>query len=154
MKKYLVAAFIAFVGVFSVHAQVDKTIEVSDCTPSNLTVEGSTLISKGYGHLVFPEMDYTNYTGFQFEASNFEKLEDNATSVVCSIKIEYLQNGDTEKVTMGIYRTGKKKIDFKSFKAENVGTVSIDPATITKVSIGMGKNKKLDIKDIVLVGKK
>lgn len=154
MKKYLVAAFIAFVGVFSVHAQVDKTIEVSECKPSNLTVDGSTLISKGYGHLVFPEIDYSDYIGINFEAANFEKLDDSATSAVCSIKIEYTDGGDTEKVAMGFYRTGRKKIDFKSFKAENVGTVSIDPSTITKVSIGMGKNKKVDIKNIVLVAKK
>lgn len=154
MKKYLVAAFIACLGVVSVSAQADKTIEVSECKPSNLRVEGSTLISKGFGHLVFPEIDYSDYIGINFEASNFEKLDDSATNAVCSINIEYTDSGDTEKVAMGFYRTGKKKIDFKSFKAENIGTVSIDPSTITKVSIGMGKNKKVDIKNIVLVIKK
>jgi len=55
---------------------------------------------------------------------------------------------------MGFYRTGKKKIEFKSFKDEKQGVISIDPSTITKVSIGMGKNKKVDINNIVLVAKK
>ena len=31
MKKYLVAALVACLGILSVNAQVDKTIEVSQC---------------------------------------------------------------------------------------------------------------------------
>ena len=46
MKKYLVAALVACLGILSVNAQVDKTIEVSQCEANNkLTVEGQTLIS-------------------------------------------------------------------------------------------------------------
>ena len=61
MKKYLVAALVACLGILSVNAQVDKTIEVSQCEANNkLTVEGQTLISTGYGNLVFPENDYTD----------------------------------------------------------------------------------------------
>ena len=56
MKKYLVAALVACLGILSVNAQVDKTIEVSQCEANNkLTVEGQTLISTSYGNLVFPE---------------------------------------------------------------------------------------------------
>ena len=55
---------------------------------------------------------------------------------------------------MGFHRTGKKKIDFNSFKDEKKGVISIDPSSITKVSIGMGKNKQVDISNIVLVAKK
>lgn len=48
MKKYLVAALVACLGILSVNAQVDKTIEVSQCEANNkLTVEGQTLISTG-----------------------------------------------------------------------------------------------------------
>lgn len=72
MKKYLVAALVACLGILSVNAQVDKTIEVSQCEANNkLTVEGQTLISTSYGNLVFPENDYTNYTGINFEATNY-----------------------------------------------------------------------------------
>ena len=131
MKKYLVAALVACLGILSVNAQVDKTIEVSQCEANNkLTVEGQTLISTGYGNLVFPENDYTNYTGINFEATNFEKLDENATNAICSLKIEYTQDG------------------------EKAGKIAIDPSSITKVSIGMGKNKKVDINNIVLVAKK
>ena len=53
MKKYLVAALVACLGILSVNAQVDKTIEVSQCEANNkLTVEGQTLISTSYGNLV------------------------------------------------------------------------------------------------------
>ena len=154
MKKYLVATFIAFLGAFIANAQENKMIDVSKCKASSLTVEGSTLISTGYGQLVFPEDDYTNYTGVNFEVSNFKKLDENATNALCSFKIEYTQDGETVKVSMGFYRTGKKKIDFNSFKDEKNGIISIDPGTITKISIGMGKNKQVDISNIVLVAKK
>ena len=155
MKKYLVAALVACLGILSVNAQVDKTIEVSQCEANNkLTVEGQTLISTSFGNLVFPEDDYSDYTGINFEAANFEKLDEKATGAVCSLKIEYTKNGETVKTSMGFYRTGKKKIEFKSFKDEKQGVISIDPSTITKVSIGMGKNKKVDINNIVLVAKK
>ena len=141
MKKYLVAALVACLGILSVNAQVDKTIEVSQCEANNkLTVEGQTLISTSYGNLVFPENDYTNYTGINFEATNFEKLDENATNAICSLKIEYTQ--------------GKKKVQFSAFKDEKAGKIAIDPSSITKVSIGMGKNKKVDINNIVLVAKK
>ena len=129
-------------------------IDVSKCEASNLTVEGSTLISTGYGQLIFPEDDYTDYTGINFEASNFKKLDENTTDNVCSLKIEYTEEGETVKVSMGFYRTGKKKIDFKSFKDEKQGVISIDPSTITKISIGMGKKKQVDINNIVLAAKK
>lgn len=154
MKKYLVATFIAFLGAFIANAQENKMIDVSKCEASNLTVEGSTLISTGYGQLIFPEDDYTDYTGINFEASNFKKLDENTTDNVCSLKIEYTEEGETVKVSMGFYRTGKKKIDFKSFKDEKQGVISIDPGTITKISIGMGKKKQVDINNIVLVAKK
>ena len=154
MKKYLVAAFVALLGVFNATAQENKTIEVFECEANKLTVEGSTLICTGFGHLVFPKMDYSNYTGINFEAANFEKLDEKATNAICSLKIEYTKNGETVKTSMGFYRTGKKKIEFKSFKDEKQGVISIDPSTITKVSIGMGKNKKVDINNIVLVAKK
>ena len=55
---------------------------------------------------------------------------------------------------MGFHRTGKKNIDFKSFKDEKIGIISIDPGTITKISIGMGKKKQVDVSNIVLVAKK
>ena len=141
MKKYLVAALVACLGILSVNAQVDKTIEVSQCEANNkLTVEGQTLISTGYGNLVFPENDYTNYTGINFEATNFEKLDENATNAICSLKIEYTQDGETVKVSMGFYTQGKKKVQFSAFKDEKAGKIAIDPSSITKVSIGMGKN--------------
>ena len=147
MKKYLVAALVACLGILSVNAQVDKTIEVSQCEANNkLTVEGQTLISTGY--------DYTNYTGINFEATNFEKLDENATNAICSLKIEYTQDGETVKVSMGFYTQGKKKVQFSAFKDEKAGKIAIDPSSITKVSIGMGKNKKVDINNIVLVAKK
>lgn len=153
MKKYLFVfvALIAFLGISNASAQENKIIEVSECTPSRLTVEGSTLISTGYGHLILPEMDYSNYTGVNFEASNFERLDENATKAVCSLKIEYTEEGKTVKATMGFYKTGKKKIEFKSFKDDNKGIISIAPLSITKISIGMGKNKKVDINNIVLI---
>ena len=154
MKKYLVAVFVAVLGAFCANAQENKTIDVNKCKASSLSVEGSTLISNGYGQLVFPENDYTNFTGVNFEASNFKKLNENATNAVCSLKIEYTQDGETVKVSMGFHRTGKKKIDFNSFKDEKKGVISIDPSSITKVSIGMGKNKQVDISNIVLVAKK
>ena len=154
MKKYLVATFIAFLGAFIANAQENKMNDVSKCEASNLTVEGSTLISTGYGQLIFPEDDYTDYTGINFEASNFKKLDENTTDNVCSLKIEYTEEGETVKVSMGFYRTGKKKIDFKSFKDEKQGVISIDPSTITKISIGMGKKKQVDINNIVLAAKK
>ena len=155
MKKYLVAALVACLGILSVNAQVDKTIEVSQCEANNkLTVEGQTLISTSYGNLVFPENDYTNYTGINFEATNFEKLDENATNAICSLKIEYTQDGETVKVSMGFYTQGKKKVQFSAFKDEKAGKIAIDPSSITKVSIGMGKNKKVDINNIVLVAKK
>ena len=155
MKKYLVAALVACLGILSVNAQVDKTIEVSQCEANNkLTVEGQTLISTSYGNLVFPENDYTNYTGINFEATNFEKLDENATNAICSLKIEYTQDGETVKVSMGFYTQGKKKVQFSAFKDEKAGKIAIDPSSITKVSIGMGKNKKVEINNIVLVAKK
>ena len=139
MKKQLVATLVACLGILSVNAQVDKTIEVSQCEANNkLTVEGQTLISTGYGNLVFPENDYTNYTG----------------NAICSLKIEYTQDGETVKVSMGFYTQGKKKVQFSAFKDEKAGKIVIDPSSITKVSIGMGKNKKVDINNIVLVAKK
>ena len=154
MRKYLVATFIAFLGAFIANAQENKMIDVSKCEASNLTVEGSTLISTGYGQLIFPEYDYTDFTGINFEVSNFKKLDANATNAVCSLKIEYTQDGETVKVSMGFHRTGKKNIDFKSFKDEKIGIISIDPGTITKISIGMGKKKQVDVSNIVLVAKK
>ncbi len=39
-------------------------------------------------------------------------------------------------------------------KMKKAGKIVIDPSSITKVSIGMGKNKKVDINNIVLVAKK
>ena len=144
-----------FNGEYLINAQVDKTIEVSQCEANNkLTVEGQTLISTSYGNLVFPENDYTNYTGINFEATNFEKLDENATNAICSLKIEYTQDGETVKVSMGFYTQGKKKVQFSAFKDEKAGKIAIDPSSITKVSIGMGKNKKVDINNIVLVAKK
>ena len=154
MKKYLVAAFVALLGVFNATAQENKTIEVFECEANKLTVEGSTLICTGFGHLVFPKMDYSNYTGINFEATNFEKLDENATNAICSLKIEYTQDGETVKVSMGFYTQGKKKVQFSAFKDEKAGKIAIDPSSITKVSIGMGKNKKVDINNIVLVAKK
>ena len=75
MKKYLVATLVACLGILSVNAQVDKTIEVSQCEANNkLTVEGQTLISTGYGNLVFPENDYTNYTGINLDQLQFYRL--------------------------------------------------------------------------------
>ncbi len=134
MKKYLVAALVACLGILSVNAQVDKTIEVSQCEANNkLTVEGQTLISTSYGNLVFPENDYTNYTGINFEATNFEKLDENATNAICSLKIEYTQDGETVKVSMGFYTQGKKKVQFSAFKDEKAGKIAIDPSSITKV---------------------
>ena len=62
MKKYLVAVFVAVLGAFCANAQENKTIDVNKCKASSLSVEGSTLISNGYGQLVFPENDYTNFT--------------------------------------------------------------------------------------------
>jgi hypothetical protein len=50
MKKYLVAAFVALLGVFNATAQENKTIEVFECEANKLTVEGSTLICTGFGH--------------------------------------------------------------------------------------------------------
>ena len=104
--------------------------------------------------MIFPEYDCTDYTGINFEVSNFKKLNENTTDNVCSLKIEYTEEGETVKVSMGFYRTGKKKIDFKSFKDEKQGVISIDPSTITKISIGMGKKKQVDVSNIVLVAKK
>ena len=43
---------------------------------------------------------------------------------------------------------------YVAFKDEKAGKIAIDPSSITKVSIGMGKNKKVDINNIVLVAKK
>lgn len=155
MKKYLVAALVACLGILSANAQTDKTIEVSQCEANNkLTVEGQTLISTGYGHLVFPEIDYSDYTGINFEASNFAKLEENATDAICSLNIEYTQDDETVKVSMGFYTQGKKKVQFNAFKDVKAGKMTIDPSSITKVTIGMGKNKKVDINNIVLVAKK
>lgn len=85
---------------------------------------------------------------------NFEKLDENATNAICSLKIEYTQDGETVKVSMGFYTQGKKKVQFSAFKDEKAGKIAIDPSSITKVSIGMGKNKKVDINNIVLVAKK
>ncbi|WP_294558199.1 hypothetical protein [uncultured Bacteroides sp.] len=155
MKKYLAVALIACLGVFSANAQEGKTIEVSQCTTNKqLTVEGPTLISTGYGRLTLPENDYAKYAGINFELANFKKLDENATSAVCSLNIEYTKDGETEKVSMGFYSTGKKKVNFSSFKDTNAGTISIDPASITKIAIGMGKDKKVDVNNIVLVSKK
>lgn len=155
MKKYLVAALVACLGILGANAQVNKTVEVSQCKANNnLTVKGQTLISTGYGHLVFPENDYTNYTGINFEATNFEKLEENATNAICSLNIEYTQDNETVKVSMGLYATGKKEVQFNAFKDVKLGKITIDPSSITKVTIGMGKNKKVDINNIVLVAKK
>lgn len=39
MKKYLVAALVACLGILSVNAQVDKTIEVSQCEANNKLTE-------------------------------------------------------------------------------------------------------------------
>lgn len=153
-KLRLVAALVACLGVLSASAQIDKTIEVSQCKANKLTIEGQSLVSTGYGHLAFPDNDYTNYTGINFEASNFEKLEENATNVICSLNIEYTQDNETVKVSMGFYTTGKKKVQFNDFKDVKSGKVNIDPSSISKVSIGMGKNKKVDINNIVLVAKK
>ena len=55
---------------------------------------------------------------------------------------------------MGFYTQGKKKVQFSAFKDEKAGKIAIAPSSITKVSIGMGKNKKVDINNIVLVAKK
>ena len=119
MKKYLVAALVACLGILSVNAQVDKTIEVSQCEANNkLTVEGQTLISTSYGNLVFPENDYTNYTGINFEATNFEKLDEN-TKCHLFIKIEYTQDGETVKVSMGFFiPKAREKVQFSAFKDE------------------------------------
>ena len=57
-------------------------------------------------------------------------------------------------MSMGFYTQGKKKVQFSAFKDEKAGKIAIDPSSITKVSIGMGKNKKVDINNIVLVAKK
>ena len=45
-------------------------------------------------------------------------------------------------------------LSYVAFKDEKAGKIVIDPSSITKVSIGMGKNKKVDINNIVLVAKK
>ena len=88
------------------------------------------------------------------DAMAVEKLDENATNAICSLKIEYTQDGETVKVSMGFYTQGKKKVQFSAFKDEKAGKIAIDPSSITKVSIGMGKNKKVDINNIVLVAKK
>lgn len=153
MKKYLVAALVACLGILSVNAQVDKTIEVSQCEANNkLTVEGQTLISTSYGNLVFPENDYTNYTGINFEATNFEKLDENATNAICSLKIEYTQDGETVKVSMGFYTQGKKKVQFSAFKDEKAGKLQLIQVLLPKFPLGWEK-QKVDINNIVLVAK-
>lgn len=154
MKKYLVAALVACLGILSVNAQVDKTIEVSQCEANNkLTVEGQTLISTSYGNLVFPENDYTNYTGINFEATNFEKLDENATNAICSLKIEYTQDGETVKVSMGFYTQGKKKVQFSAFKDEKPVKLQLIQVLLPKFPLGWEK-QKVDINNIVLVAKK
>ena len=142
MKKYLVAALVACLGILSVNAQVDKTIEVSQCEANNkLTVEGQTLISTGYGNLVFPENDYTNYTGINFEATNFEKLDENATNAICSLKIEYTQDGETVKVSMGFYTQGKKN-NSVLLKMKKPVKLQLIQVLLPKFPLGWEKTKK------------
>lgn len=156
MKKYLVATLVACLGVFSVHAQENKTIELAQCKPnSSVTVEGQTVISTGYGSLDFPKNDYTNYSGINFDLSNFKILDENATNSTVSLKIEYTQeDGDIVKASMAFYTTGKKKVEFKAFKDQTLGKISIDPSSITRVNIYVGKGKKIDINNITLVTNK
>lgn len=156
MRKYLVATLVACLGVFSIHAQENKTIELGQCRPnSSVTVEGQTVTSTGYGTLEFPKNDYTNYIGINFDLSNFKILEENTTNSTVALKVEYTQeDGDIAKASMAFYTTGKKKVEFNSFKDQTIGKISIDPSSITKVNIYIGKGKKIDINNITLVAKK
>jgi hypothetical protein len=156
MKKYLVASLVACLGVFSVHAQENKTIELGQCKANSyVTVEGQTVTSTGYGTLALPKNDYANYIGINFDLSNFKKLEENSTSSTVALKVEYTQeDGDIAKASMAFYTTGKKKVEFNAFKDQTLGKISIDPSSITKVDIYVGKGKKIDISNITLMVKK
>jgi hypothetical protein len=156
MRKYLVATFVACLGVLSMNAQENKSVELSQCkTNSHVTVEGHTVTSTGYGMLELPKNDYSNYTGINFDLSNFKKLEENSTNSTVALKVEYTQeDGEIAKASMAFYTTGKKKVEFNLFNDQTLGKISIDPSSLTKVSIYVGKGKKIDITNITLVTKK
>lgn len=156
MKKYLVATLVACLGVLGVNAQENKSIELSQCKAnSHVTVEGQTVTSTGFGMLELPKNDYSNYTGINFDLSNFKKLEENSTNSTVVLKVEYTQeDGDIAKASMAFYTTGKKKVEFNVFNDQTLGKISIDPSSLTKVSIYVGKGKKIDITNITLVTKK
>ena len=135
MKKYLVAALVACLGILSVNAQVDKTIEVSQCEANNkLTVEGQTLISTSYGNLVFPENDYTNYTGINFEATNFEKLDENATNAICSLKIE--------RFLMDFIPKARRRCNSVLLKMKKPVKLQLIQVLLPKFPLGWEKTKK------------
>ena len=91
MRKYLVATFVACLGVLGMNAQENKSVELNQCkTNSHVTVEGHTVTSTGYGMLELPKNDYSNYTGINFDLSNFKKLEENSTNSTVALKVEYL----------------------------------------------------------------
>lgn len=154
MKKVVLTLLLAVVGIFAVHAQ--NPVDLSKGKGSGITLAGSTLTSgTSIGEYVLPEQDYTNFKGLKLILSNFVKLDEAASNALASLNITYTdESGQDKKVSVGFWMAGRKDIRFSEFKHGNDEVISIKPASIKKIAIGMGANKKVDVSVELVPNKK
>ncbi|WP_154030629.1 hypothetical protein [Bacteroides ovatus] len=146
MKKIALLAVAALIGTMSALAQ-NVTVDLTKGTGRGITLSGTaTLTSERGGDYFLPALEgYGMYKGIQIVFSNFKKLDENASDALCSLNVYFTnENGKEQKASMGFWGKGKKKIKFDSFRNGDE-TIEINPATITKIGIGMGTGKQLDV---------
>lgn len=146
MKKITLLAVAALLGVMGAIAQ-NVAIDLTKGTGRGITLSGtSTLTSERAGDYFLPtQEEYGMYKGIQIVLSNFKKLDEKASDALCSLNVYFTNEvGKEQKASMGFWGKGKKKIKFDSFRNGNE-TIEINPATITKIGIGMGAGKQLDV---------
>lgn len=140
--KNLMLLLLTFVGVLGASAQ---SIDLSKGNGNGVNLERNTLSSITGGSYYLPEQDYKTYQGIKLVLSNFVKLDESASNTLCSINVIYAnESGQEKKATASFWLAGKKEISFSDFKNGNE-MISINPANIKKVAIGIGANKKIDV---------
>lgn len=145
MKKQILLSVILLMGVLNAFSQ-SQILDLSKGTGKGITLNGKTLNSGPQGgDYVFATQDFGLLKGIKLVLSNFKKLDENANNSICSLNVYYKdESGEEKKASMSFWVQGRKDIRFSSFKSGNEELVII-PEKITKIAIGMGANKEVDI---------
>lgn len=145
MKKQILLSVIMLMGVINAFSQ-SQILDLSKGAGKGITLNGKTLRSgpKG-GDYIFATQDFGLLKGIKMVLSNFKKLDENASNSICSLNVYYTnESGEEKKASMSFWSEGKKDVRFSAFKNGSEEIV-ITPEKITKIAIGMGGNKEVDV---------